>query len=172
MGRHDNELIYIYREECKQKLSDSNRQRLADNVYISLFHGLSLQQYVMVRGADCKNRHVQPYLECAPLLLCANYVLQEEYCMLSKAFKTAFPTQVYKTDVARQWMLQMPLACIRVGTPESGKAAWFLVEYIEGVNYTSFAHFSEALFGARTHSQTVSIERGEIKALLGLAQSD
>lgn len=44
-------------------------------------------------------------------------------------------------------MLQMPLACIRVGTPESGKAAWFLVEYVEGVNYTSFAHFSEALFG-------------------------
>ena len=81
MGRHDNELIYIYSEGCKRKLSDSNRQRLADNVYISLFCGLSLQQYAMVQGADCKSCHVQPCLECALPLLCANYVLQEGYCI-------------------------------------------------------------------------------------------
>lgn len=126
----------------------------------------------MARGADCQNRHMQPCLECAALLSVANYVLQEGYCMLSKAFKMAFPTQQYKADIARQRMLQMPLACIRVGTPESGTAAWFVVEYVEGVNYISFAHFSEALFGAGTRSQTVGIDRGEIKALLGLAQSD
>lgn len=172
MGRRDNELIYIYREQCKQKLCDSSRQKLAPNVYISLFICLSLKEYAVARGADCQNRHMQPCLECAALLSVANYVLQKGYCMLSKAFKMAFPTQQYKADIARQRMLQMPLTCIRVGTPESGTAAWFVVEYVEGVNYIIFAHFSEALFGAGTRSQTVGIDRGEIKALLGLAQSD
>ena len=64
MGRRDNELIYIYREQCKQKLCDSSRQRLAPNVYISLFIGLSLKEYAVARGADCQNRHMQPCLEC------------------------------------------------------------------------------------------------------------
>jgi len=58
MGRHDNKFIYIYREQCKQKLCDSSRQRLAPNVYISLFLGLSLS------GADCQNCHMQPCLHC------------------------------------------------------------------------------------------------------------
>lgn len=92
--------------------------------------------------------------------------------MLSQAFKLAFPHQVYKTDTARQRFLQMPVACIRVGTPESGKVAWFLVEYVEGVDYVNFAHFAEALFTANKPSQSPCINKSEIKGLLGLAQSD
>ena len=58
--------------------------------------------------------------------------------MLSQAFKLAFPHQVYKTDTARQRFLQMPVACIRVGTPGSGKEAWYLIQYVEGVDYVNF----------------------------------
>jgi len=89
-GRHDNELIYIYREQRKQKLCDSSRQRLAPNVYISLFIGLSLKEYAVACGADCQTLHMQPCLECAALLSVANYVSQEGYCMLSEAFKMSF----------------------------------------------------------------------------------
>ena len=66
--------------------------------------------------------------------------------MLSQAFKLAFPHQVYKTDTKTQRFLQMPVACIRVGTPGSGKEAWYLIQYVEGVDYVNFAHFAEALF--------------------------
>lgn len=126
----------------------------------------------MVRSADCENHHMQPCSVCAALLSVATHVLQEGYIMLSKAFKMAFPSQVYKADIARQRMLQMPLVCIRVGAPESGQAMWFLVEYIEGVNYITFAQFPEVLFSSKPHTQTVGIGRGEIKILLGFAQSD
>ena len=172
MGRHNNELIRNYTKQCNQKLSDSSRQRLADNVYISLFRGLSLKEYVSVRTMDCHSRHTQPCFQCAALTSVANRVEQEGHIRLSTAFKMAFPSQAYKADIARQRMLQMPLACIRVGKPESGTAAWFLVEYVEGVNYINFAHFAEALFSTRAHSHAVGIGRGEIKSLLGLAQSD
>ena len=92
--------------------------------------------------------------------------------MLSQAFKLAFPHQVYKTDTARQRFLQMPVACIRVGTPGSGKEAWYLIQYVEGVVYVNFAHFAEALFSAHKLSQSPGINKSEINALLGLAQSD
>ena len=103
------------------------------------------------------------------MLSVAHSVIKEGYCMLSQAFKLAFPHQVYKTDIARQRFLQMPVACIRVGTPQSGKLAWFLVQYVEGVN---FAHFAEVLFTANKPSQSTGISKSGINALLGLAQSD
>lgn len=57
------------------------------------------------------------------------------FCVLSEAFCFAYPHQVYKTDIALKRLLQMPLAAIRVSEPCSGRATWFLVEYIDGVNY-------------------------------------
>ena len=66
----------------------------------------------------------------------------------------------------------MPLASIRVGTPQSGKAAWFLVEYVEGVDYTNFAQYSESIFKLMNSSTPIGMDRDKIKALLGLATSD
>lgn len=66
----------------------------------------------------------------------------------------------------------MLLASIHVGTPQSGTAAWFLVEYVEGVDYINFAHFSEAIFRSRSPSLPVGMDRSKVKALLGLARSD
>ena len=66
----------------------------------------------------------------------------------------------------------MPLAAIRVGEPSCGRATWFLVEYIDGVNYVSFAQFSEALYDRRAAAQSLHMTKNEIKQLLGLAASD
>ena len=92
--------------------------------------------------------------------------------MLSEGFKFAFPSQVYKSDIAIQRFLQMPLASIRVGTPQSGKSAWFLVEYVEGVDYVNFARFSESVFKFRNPTTLIGMDKNKIKALLGLATSD
>ena len=82
----------------------------------------SLKYYIVARRADCELRHNQPSDQCNAMLLVANAVLKEGYCTLSKAFKIAFPLQVYKADIARQRLLQMPLACIHVGKLSSGTA--------------------------------------------------
>ena len=70
------------------------------------------------------------------MLFIANTVATDGYCRLSVVFKNAFPT-LYKADIARQKVLQMPLACIRLGSSEKGTSSWFLIEYVEGVNYPS-----------------------------------
>ena len=172
MGGRDCEKISLYREQCKRKLCDSSKQKQADNVYVSLFCGLSLREYAMAHGADCHSRHMQPCLQCKAMISVSFRIIKEGYYMLSEAFWFAFPDQTYKTDIAVQRFLQMPLASIRVGTPQSGTAAWFLVEYVEGVDYINFAHFSEAIFKSRSPSLPVGMDRSKVKALLGLARSD
>lgn len=72
------------------------------------------------------------------MLQIANRVLQEGYVVLSEAYKLAFPHHSYKADIARQRLLQMPLTSIRIGSPSSGTALWFLVEFVEGVDYIIF----------------------------------
>ena len=66
----------------------------------------------------------------------------------------------------------MPLSSVRIGTPSSGKSAWYLFEHVEGVNY-NLVQFVEALLASRPPTEgTTSIDKKEIRALLGLAQSD
>lgn len=162
----------VYYEQCMRKLCDPSAQKQAENAYISLFRGLSLRQYAEARRSDCQNRHTQPCANCSALLLVASSVLDCGYCLLSEAFKLAFPQQTYNTQLALARFLQMPLASLRVGTPSSGKSAWYLVEYVEGVNYVNVAQFAEAMFATKEPSRGVGIDKSEIKALLGLAQSD
>lgn len=45
------ELVHIYRRECKRKLCDSNTPKKATNV-VTLFRGLSLQDYCKARSID------------------------------------------------------------------------------------------------------------------------
>lgn len=65
----------------------------------------------------------------------------------------------------------MPLAAVRIGTPQSGTAAWYLLEYKEGVKYFQVVQFLEAMLFPRQGSVQI-ITKSELKALLGLAQSD
>ena len=171
MGRHE-DVIAVYREQSTRKLCDRQEQKLAENVYVSLFRGLSLKEYVMARNAYCQDHHFQPCSSCRPMLSLAVRVSEQGYCMLSEGFRFAFPDQKYKTDIAIDRLLQMPLAAIRVGTPESGKGAWFLIEFVQGVDYINVARFSQVLFKADTQSPTIGLDKNAVKSLLGLASSD
>ena len=115
---------------------------------------------------------MQPCEKCRVQLMIAHRIDEEGFCVLSDAFRFAYPNQLYKADIALKRMLQMPLVAIRVGVPSRGRATWFLVEYIDGVNYISFAQFSEALFNSRTAAHNMHMNKSEIKKLLGLACSD
>ena len=128
MGRRDSLIVSIYREQCKQ-----SEQRKADNVLVTLFRGLSLPEYKRARSVHCRSVHVQPCLECDAMISVVCYILMNGHCPLSQAFKLACPGKEYKADIALRRLLQMPLAAVRVGTALSGRAAWFLVAYVEGV---------------------------------------
>lgn len=65
----------------------------------------------------------------------------------------------------------MPLAAVRIGTPQSGTAAWYLLECIEGVKYFQVVQFLEAMLYSQQGSVKI-VAKSELKALLGLAQSE
>ena len=127
MRRH--ELVRIYKQEVKKKLCSSSLQKQSEVVYTTNFNGLTLEEYIHVRSYVCSTEHNQPCSQCASMLSIANTVFTNGYCKLSESFKTAFPTASYKTDIARQRVLQMPLACIRLGSLEKGTSSWYLIEY-------------------------------------------
>ena len=172
VGRRNNANVAVQWEQTIRKLCNLREQKLAQNVYVTLFRGLSLKEYVMARKANCQNQHKQPCSRCSAMLLVAVRVAEAGYCMLAEGFRLAYPDQRYKPDIAIGRLLQMPLASIRVGTPESGKAACFLIEYVPRVDYIDFAHFSQALFKADSPSFAIGLDKKAVKSLLGLAQSD
>lgn len=94
---------------------------------------------------------MQPCPQCTSMLSIANTFRTSGYAKLSVAFKCAFPTLSYKTDIARERVLQMPLACVRLGSPEKGTAFWFLVEYIEAVYFDKFICFAELSIRVNSH---------------------
>lgn len=158
----------MFKEQCRRKLCDIGAQKQCDNVYVSLFRGLSLSTYIVCHHMNCKALHTQPCARCYALSSIASHVLKHGYYLLSDAYKTAFPHLKYRSQNALQLFLQMPMAAVRIGTPQSGTSAWYLLEYIEGVKYFQVVQFLEAML----YSQQGSVQISELKALLGLAQSD
>ena len=172
-GHNESTHIYnIYKTQNKKKLCNVSTQKLSRNLYVTLFRDLTLQQYIVALEMDCQNQHTQPCQECLRMCDVASCVLNDGFIQLSKAFRLVFPTQVYKSDIALSRLLRLPLAAVRVGTPESGRSKWFLVEYVAGVNYISFAQFAEMTFQSTSSSKEVHIDKSKVKALLGLACSD
>ena len=92
-----------------------------------------------IRSLKCKSKHKQPCLLCSGLLKVAEVVNKDGFVKLSDAFALACPTQTYRTNTARERFLQMPLACIQVGDPKAGNSSWYLVAFVEGVDYDKFA---------------------------------
>lgn len=169
VGGRINKLVSIYINQRSKKLCHKHSERC----YVSLFSGLSLQQYVIAREADCNRSHVQPCSLCNALLSTAEKVQKNGCVLLSEAFRLAFPSQTYRVHNALERFLQMPLVAIHVGDPSSGSSAWYLLEHMEGVNVTQLLHFNEALLSPeRSTGVTPSLDRNNIRSILSLALSD
>ena len=117
-----------------------------------------------IHSFKCKSKHKQPCLLCSGLLKVAKVVNKDGFIKLS--FVLAWPTQTYRTNIATEKFLQMPLACIRIGDPNAGNSCWYLIAYIERVDY-KFACF---LLANKTTSFKIS--KSDISELVGLAHSD
>ena len=117
-----------------------------------------------MRSVYCQNHHSLPCPKCEPLINVAKLVLSNGHIQLSVAFKSAYPTQTYKTDIAIQRFLQMPLVCIK---PKE-RQTWFLVEFVEGTKYMKFVLFVDALVSKKA----APVSKGEVRSLLEIAQSN
>ena len=102
-----------------------------------------LKEYITTRTIICETRHKTP---CTPLLNIAKSVISNRQIQLLNAFKLAYPTQTYKTDIALARLLQMPLVSIKPCLQK----VWFLVELVEGIDYVKFVSLLDAFFSTRT----------------------
>ena len=131
---------------------------------------MSLNEYVTTRTIICQTNHKNPCTTCAPLLNIAKQIISSGHMQLSDAFKSAYPAQTYKTDIALARMLQMPVVCVK---PRQC-STWFLCERVEGVDYVKFLSLTDALLNVEggVANASPSISKSELNAVMTLAQSD
>ena len=106
------------------------------------------------------------------MLRVAALVLSEGYLSLPYAFSIVSPNVKYTVDKARQKLLQMPLVAVRLGTPASGKSFTLLLESFQGVDYSKISLVLSGMVSSFKDQNPKGLEKGCVKLLLGLAQSD
>lgn len=104
--------MHIVLEQQKQSLCTPSKQRMSSTISISLFSGLTLEQYAHTHKVHCITNHFQPCQNCCGMNVIAQEVLVNGYPILSQVYHKAFPNKVYKADIAKRHVLQMPLVAI------------------------------------------------------------
>ena len=89
VGRHEG-LLAQYKKQSRRKLCNFEEQRLANDVFVTVFRGLTLGEYIIARKANCIDSHSQPCSKCKPMLFIASCASREGYCMLSMASRQPF----------------------------------------------------------------------------------
>ena len=90
----------------------------------------------------------------------AEILQRERVCPLSYVFRTVFPVLEYSSGRAKQKLLKIPLACIRVGNPASGTSELLLMEHTVGADYVKI----HQLWNANTECASHSLPNGIIKS--------
>lgn len=111
-------------------------------------------------SSDCK--------ECKGLQAITCAVLDNGFVRLSDTFRSAFPGVTYHSHSAKCRVLQLPLAALRVGRPESGTSEVYLMDYVPEVNY---CHVLILINTFHLQKQSaLSFTKDELKDLLKIAQ--
>lgn len=117
---------------------------------------LTLQEFCEASSVYCLHRRNSVNREeCDSLIAAAKMIQREGISSLSSVFKAVFPGKTYRSEAAKQRLLKIPLACIRVGNPSSGLSELLLMESIRGANYEKI----QELWNANIKSTTQSTAR-------------
>ena len=145
---------------------------VTDGVYVSKMD-LSLEQFCEASKVNCLHgRSLQPCSECASLVTAARILQRERICPLSYVFRAVYPGLAYSSAKAKQKLLKIPLACIRVGSPASGTSELLLMERIVGTDYLKIHQLCNANTEYAAHTVSNGLSKAHVKQLLSLAQSD
>ena len=60
--------VHVLRREEKRNLTDVKQQRVSEGVRVSLFPGLSLAEYVLVKKHLCENAHKECKQGCKKMV--------------------------------------------------------------------------------------------------------
>jgi len=93
----------------------------------------------------------------------------EGYCLLHKTFSIVSPTVKYRAEQACRMLLQMPLICVHIGDPLSGKSFCVLLEKFHGADFAKIGTLINNLALSLKGANPMVMERSCVK---NLAQSD
>ena len=160
----------VFERERKKNLSIA--EKIKEDLYVSRFTGLPLQQYVEVFSLFCKIKHLKPCTNCDLLLKVAEHIITEGYISLKHAFEISSPGVTYTSSHARRKLLQMPLAAVGVGCKSEGTFSLYLVEKQPGVSHVTLQTLLNQVIQSRYKKNAPFVSKLEMKSLLNIAESE
>ena len=137
---------------------------------------MSLEEYIKTAEEYCRTKHAQCCQRCPPLITTAKALHNRGICPLSHLYREVYPDVKYNSLAAKRRLLQIPVAAIRCGEPQSGRSRTFLMELIPGGGdhlYQRIIDFYlEGLKQSSVNSQSPTMTKAHLMQLLLLAQSD
>ena len=133
---------------------------------------LTLSEYNLALPTYCNTKHSTNCKGCTGLQAIVSAVLKEGYIRLSDAFRMAFPGIIYHSHSAKSRILQLPLAALRLGNPDSGNSEVYLIEHSPGNNYHHILDLMTSLLSKTKAGPKLAISKEELKDMLRLAGSD
>lgn len=101
---------------------------VGDGMYVSRMDG-SLEDFCTAARIRCLHRrNSDSWSECGSLIAASRIIQRERVCPLAYVFKASLPGLTYTSSSAKSRLLKIPLVCIRVGRPTSGKSELLLME--------------------------------------------
>lgn len=163
-------ILEIFEKQRKKDLAVC--EKVQDDVYVSRFEGLNLQQYIDARSLFCKKKHAQTCIECNLLISVAQHILENGFILLKQAFEMCSPGVTYTSSHARRKLLQMPLAAIGVGLKSAGTYCLYVVERQSSVNHVVLQTLLNKVVQSNRNNKEAMVSRDEMKSLLNLAESE
>ena len=163
-------ILEIFEKQRKKDLAVC--EKVKDDVYVSRFEGLNLQQYIDARSLFYKKKHAQTCIECNLLISVAQRILESGFILLKQAFEMCSPGVTYTSSHARRKLLQMPLAAIGVGVKSAGTYCLYLVERQSSVNHAMLQTLLNKVVQSNRNNTETVVSRDEMKSLLHLAESE
>lgn len=162
--------MHIYQRNISLPQALSDYTQLSDEVSVSKFKELSLQEYSYICELYCSQYHRKSCSKCPLMIKAANLVLESGICSLQSVFKEVFPGVTYHTGNAKRRLLQMPIAAIQVQDGSTNRPVVYVTELIDGIDYLKVRQFLN--MHATQKKTCTPLSKVELKELLILARSD
>lgn len=125
----------------------SNYHTVGKDTDMSVFKGLSLQEWLEVKQHICITEHPQPCSGCSSLIKIAHVIIREGYIRLNEAFSVSNPGHIkYQSTHAKRKFLQLLLAAIIIPDEKCGGVVVYLVD--KTANMATIRSFEVASFQA------------------------
>lgn len=166
MGGQANELIERYLKYVGRSLKPI---QVSDGIYVTQVTDILLKDYIHVCSCYCEVYHTSiSKCVCQQMCEAGKLVLKRCIVPLPVLFRTCFEGKCYSANVARQQLLQMPLAAVRVESVQSGQSEYQVMEFRKDFDFSSMQNYLQS---SRINQTKESLTKTEFRELLAFAQS-